>query len=84
MGGEEFVERVRGMIKGDGKEQSGLRQLQRVCGIGKVIEFVERAKGEKWAEFRNRGLRTGRGVVSGAEVVRDEVAGVGGTGGRCG
>lgn len=63
LGGEEFVEKVRGMIKGDRKEQPGLRQLQRACGIEEVIEFVERAKGEKWAAFRERHGDWGRDAV---------------------
>jgi REP element-mobilizing transposase RayT len=63
LGGREFVERVRGALKGNAKEQPGLRQLRRVCGIGKVIEFVERTKGEKWEAFRDRHGDWGRDAV---------------------
>ena len=63
LGGREFVERVRGMLKGDRKEQPGLRELQRACRIEKVIEFVERAKGEKWVGFRDRHGDWGRDAV---------------------
>jgi len=53
LGGREFVERMKGLVKGDAKEQPGLRQLQRRVGMAEVVEYVAGLKGARWEEFRD-------------------------------
>jgi len=54
LGGAQFVGRIRSVVRGDPKEQPGLRQLQGRPTLRHVIQAVERLKGEKWEEFRDR------------------------------
>lgn len=63
LGGPEFVAKVRRWLKGNRREQPALRRLQRRIGLEDVIAIVERLKGERWAEFRDRHGDRGRDVV---------------------
>lgn len=64
LGGEAFLERVRGSVKGNPREQRGARRLgaSRVS-LAEVIARVEKIKGEKWEEFRDRYGDSGRDLV---------------------
>jgi REP element-mobilizing transposase RayT len=63
IGSLEFVERMRRLVKGDGREQPALRQWKRLLPFARVKERVETAKGEKWAAFRDRRGDWGRDVA---------------------
>jgi len=64
LGGEDFVERVRGQLAGDEREQRGARRLAgRRPELEAVIGCVEWIWGEKWEEFRDRHGDRGRDLV---------------------
>ena len=64
LGGAEFLAELRKQIRGDAQEQRGARRLVEVRpGLGAVIAAVERVKGEKWDEFRDRHGDRGRDLV---------------------
>jgi len=63
LGGRGFVDRIRGLLQGNEKEQPGLRQLRQRHRIEDVIKAVEAVKGEKWAAFRDRYGDWGRDTV---------------------
>jgi REP element-mobilizing transposase RayT len=63
LGGAEFVKRMRALLKGNEKEQPGLRGLRQWHWIEEVIGVVEGLKREKWAAFRDRYGDWGRDVV---------------------
>ncbi|MFO7535313.1 MAG: hypothetical protein R6X19_06485 [Kiritimatiellia bacterium] len=54
LGSEAFLERLRGLAKGNRKEQPELKQWQRRPGFEDVRRAVEDVKGEKWEAFRDR------------------------------
>ena len=64
LGGERFLEQVCGHVKGDEQEQRNAQRLTVVRPeLERVIECVEQARGEKWAEFRDRHGDRGRDLV---------------------
>jgi len=63
LGAAEFVARIRRGLRGDAKEQPGLRRLQGVPSWGQVVAMVEQMKGEKWASFRDRHRDWGRDLA---------------------
>jgi hypothetical protein len=64
LGGERFLEQVRGHVKGDEQEQRNAQRLTVVRPeLERVIECVEQVRGEKWAEFRDRHGDRGRDLV---------------------
>jgi hypothetical protein len=64
LGGEAFVEKVRGHVKGDPQEQRGAARLgQKRPGLERVIACVERVRGARWKDFRHRHGDRGRELV---------------------
>ena len=63
IGSTAFLERVRGMVKGDKREQKELRQWKRMVPFKRVITAVEREKGESWERFCDRQGDWGRDMV---------------------
>jgi len=63
LGSEEFLREVIGQVSGNKREQGALRQLEKRPSLAAVIAAVEKVKGEKWAEFRDRYGDWGRDVV---------------------
>src|SRR6266536_1440523 len=64
LGGQEFVARLRTDASGDEREQRAARRLSAVRpSLARVIECVEKVKGEKWSEFRDRHGDRGRDMV---------------------
>jgi putative transposase len=58
-----FVEEVQGRLKGDEKEQPGLKALRGRPEWGRVVKVVEEMKGERWERFRDRQGDRGRDVA---------------------
>ena len=54
LGSAEFVRRMRHRLRGNAKEQAGLRQLRERVSFDRVVAVVERLKGERWTAFRDR------------------------------
>jgi len=54
LGGAQFVEKIAARLRGNAREQTGLRRLQRRPKLAEVIRAVEKLKGEKWETFRDR------------------------------
>ena len=50
-------------LRGDAREQTGLRRLQGRPQLSGVIAAVEKLKGEKWEAFRDRYGDWGRDLV---------------------
>jgi hypothetical protein len=63
LGGAEFVRKVRVGLRGDAREQTGLRRLQGQPQFSEVVKAVEKIKGEKWEVFRDRYGDWGRDLV---------------------
>jgi hypothetical protein len=64
LGGERFLEQVRGHVKGDEQEQRSAQRLAVVRpDLERVIRCVEQVRGEKWEEFRDRHGDRGRDLV---------------------
>jgi putative transposase len=63
LGGKEFVKRMRGLLQGNVREQPAMRQMQARPQIGAVVAEVERQKGERWEQFRDRHGDWGRDLV---------------------
>jgi REP element-mobilizing transposase RayT len=64
LGGAEFVSRLREHLHGDEQEQRGARRLLAdVPTLAAVIAAIERVKGEKWTEFRDRYGDSGRDMA---------------------
>jgi len=51
LGGAASKEKVHGLLRGDRREQRGLKEL-RQCRFEQVIETVSRLKGEAWQTYR--------------------------------
>lgn len=60
LGGERFVARLVRNLK---KSDPGRRRLQRRPGWGEVVRVVEKIRGEKWAQFRDRYGDVGRDLA---------------------
>ncbi|MSR64597.1 MAG: hypothetical protein EXS18_02320 [Verrucomicrobiae bacterium] len=54
LGGSGFVGRMRKWLRGDKREQAGLKRLQGRPSWEKAVAVVEAIKGERWEEFRDR------------------------------
>jgi hypothetical protein len=64
LGGESFVDKVRSAVTGDPQEQRSASRLVQVRpSLQSVIACVERIRGEKWEEFRDRHADLGRDLV---------------------
>jgi len=64
LGGQQFLTRLRGEVSGDEREQRAARRLSAVRpSLAWVIECVEKVRGEKWGEFRDRHGDGGRDLV---------------------
>jgi hypothetical protein len=64
LGGEEFAQRLRRWIGGDAREQGGVKRLERSRPrLEEVIAAVEKVKGQRWEEFRDRYGDEGRDLV---------------------
>ena len=59
----EFLEGVRKRIKGDVKEQPGLKAIKRSAGLKDIVNAVSSYKGEEWEQFVNRQGDWGRDMV---------------------
>lgn len=64
LGGEEFLENLRRHVVDNAREQRGVRRLAVACPtLSEVIASVEKVKGERWGEFRDRHGDSGRDLV---------------------
>jgi putative transposase len=63
LGSEAFHERLRGLAKGNRKEQPDVKRWQKGPGFEDVRRAVEGVKGEKWEAFRDRQRDWGRDVA---------------------
>src|SRR5881394_3727645 len=64
LGGAEFLAGLRKHVRGDAQEQRAARRLAEARPrLEAVIAAVERVKGEKWDEFRDRHGDRGRDMV---------------------
>jgi putative transposase len=63
LGGKQFVRQMRRRLEGNVKEQPALRQMQARPRIDAVVAAVEREKGQRWREFRDRHGDWGRDLV---------------------
>src|SRR5439155_5933056 len=64
LGGHQFLARLRGEVSGDEREQRAARRLAMARPkLASAIECVEKVKGEKWREFRDRHGDRGRDLV---------------------
>ena len=63
LGTLEFARRLRRQASANEREQTGARKLQSHASWEQIIGAVERVKGEKWEEFRDRHADWGRDLV---------------------
>src|SRR2546426_737127 len=63
LGTLEFGRRLRGEARANEREQTGARKLRPKASWGQVIGVVERVKGERWEEFRDRHGDWGRDLA---------------------
>jgi hypothetical protein len=63
LGSTAFIDRLRRGIKGNRREQPGVRAWKRLLPFERVIETVAAEKGEPWDLFRDRHGDTGRDVA---------------------
>jgi putative transposase len=63
LGTREFQERVKQWVGRVTKEHTGRRQLDRTVSVGRIVAVVERWRGERWSEFRDRHGDWGRDLV---------------------
>ena len=54
LGGRQFVQRMRHYLRGDEREQPQMRRLKARPGWEQVVAAVEKVKGERWEQFRDR------------------------------
>ena len=62
LGSERFAQRVRDGLKAE-RETAGQRALRRRRAFDEVVGIVERIKGERWAQFRDRQGDWGRDLA---------------------
>jgi putative transposase len=62
LGGVSLKEKVKGLLKGEAREQSGMRQWKR-REFAEVIEVVSRLKEEAWTDYRDRHGDWGRDLA---------------------
>ncbi len=63
LGTAAFVKRLRRLARGDEREQPALKQLRERPGWEEAVRVVEKLKGEKWEQFRDRYGDSGRDVT---------------------
>ncbi len=63
IGSDNFVERLRGMARGDRRSQPAVRQWRRLMPFERVAEAVAEWKGEPWNAFRDRHGDDGRDLA---------------------
>jgi hypothetical protein len=63
LGEVEFVKSLEGELRGNRREQSSLRQLEKRPPWEKIIEVVEELKQERWERFRDRRGDWGRDLA---------------------
>jgi hypothetical protein len=63
LGTERFLQSVRRTLQGNIKEQPALRLLQARPGWPEVIRALEKVKGERWLDFRDRHRDWGRDLA---------------------
>jgi len=64
LGSREFLAKVRAHVRGDAQEQRGARRLATPRpGLAEIVAGVEKVKGERWSEFRDRYGDSGRDLV---------------------
>jgi REP element-mobilizing transposase RayT len=63
LGSARFVGIVRQYLRGDEREQGGLRQWKARPGFADVVQAVQAWKGEPWLKFRDRHGDVGRDVA---------------------
>ena len=63
LGDQELLQVVRQAMQVDPREQPAARGLEERPGVGEVIAAMEKIKGEKWEDFRDRHGDWGRDVV---------------------
>jgi putative transposase len=54
LGDQEFVAQLQAELRGDSREQAGLKQLKKRSSWTEVVRVVEEMKGEPWETFRDR------------------------------
>jgi REP element-mobilizing transposase RayT len=54
VGSQEFIVKMKSLVKGDRKEQPELRKWQRLTPFPAVVEAVEQVRGETWEELSAR------------------------------
>ena len=60
LGGAELVQAMKKRLQGNEREQPSLKQMRRKVSFEEIKTAVEKAKGEKWDEFRDRHKDWGR------------------------
>ena len=63
IGSVEFIEEMRRLVKGDGREQPAIRQWKRQVPFERVKAAVSEVKGEEWDGFCERRGDSGRDVA---------------------
>jgi putative transposase len=63
LGEQEFVEKIRARIRGDVREQPGLKEITRPLQFEEIVQVVSKYKGENWAEYARRRGDWGRDMV---------------------
>ena len=63
LGGEQFLEKIRAQIRGDPREQPGLKEITRRWQFEELIALVGKHKGESWEEYAERRGDWGRDMV---------------------
>jgi hypothetical protein len=61
LGGQEFMGKIRARIRGEVREQPGLKEITRPGNLEDILQVVSKHKGENWVAFR-RG-NSGREIV---------------------
>jgi hypothetical protein len=64
LGGREFLEKLRGFVRGNAREQRGAGRLaHKRPELNEIIANLEKARGEPWTEIRDRHGDSGRDLV---------------------
>jgi REP element-mobilizing transposase RayT len=63
LGGEELLEKVRGLSRGDPAEQPDLRAIRRKIELREIVDIVSSVKGEPCEAYRGRRGDWGQGMV---------------------
>ena len=61
LGGEELLEEVRARIRGDAREQPGLKEISRPLQFAQIVAVVSKLKGENWEQVPATAGETGVG-----------------------